>query len=177
MDLEYCCNTAARYCCSLLLTSCCLLLATTCDRAPSYLQEAAELLFRQEQRRGAPMLARVRGALPLHLHAEQLLRTQLVRVGARVRVIGLGSGLESGLGLGLGLRLRLGFVLELGLGSGLGSGAPRVSPAASRAAAAPPTACRARRHPAAPPGVHTVAAWFTYGCSLVHIRLQPGNAG
>ena len=89
-----------------------------------------------------------------------------------------------GLRLGLGLGSGLGSGLGPGLESGLGPGPPRVSPAASRAAAAPPTACRARRHPAAPPGVHTVAAWcYTvaawckHGCSLVYTRLQTGSAG
>ena len=41
----------------------------------------------------------------------------------------------------------------------------------------PPTARHARRHPAAPPGVHTVAAWSTCGCSMMYLRLQPGDAG
>jgi hypothetical protein len=59
----------------------------------------------------------------------------------------------------------------------LGPGPPRGSPAASLAAALPPTARHARRHPAAPPGVHTVAAWSTCGCSMMYLRLQPGDAG
>ena len=53
-----------------------------------YLQEAAELLFRQEQRRGAPMLAWVRGALPLHLVRDRV----RVRTRLRARVRGWGWG-------------------------------------------------------------------------------------
>ena len=59
----------------------------------------------------------------------------------------------------------------------MGPGPPRGSPAASLAAALPPTARHTRRHPAAPPGVHTVAAWSTCGCSMMYLRLQPGDAG
>ena len=69
-----------------------------------YLQEAAELLFRQEQRRGAPMLAWVGGALPLHLVRDRIrVRTRArARVRTRVRGWGWGWGWRVGVGwLGL----------------------------------------------------------------------------